>query len=147
MLHPDKLPRSEFFWCGLALELGKHRVLILVADAIYPESLSHQLPRRLDQRACKPDASERCCIRSRALFAEHGEGCRGGLQPRKDGGLMEDPEDSFSFARHLLLEVMAEQEGCSLSDAVLTYNRNAAFKHRINIAAMNMTAAVSYAIH
>ena len=60
---------------------------------------------------------------------------------------MEDREDSFSFALHLLLEVMAEQEGCSLSDAVLTYNRNAAFKHRIDIAAMNMTAAVSYAIH
>ena len=37
MLHPDKLPRSEFVWCGLALELGKHRVLILVADAIYPD--------------------------------------------------------------------------------------------------------------
>jgi len=57
---------------------------------------------------------------------------------------MEDREDSFSFALHLLLEVMAEQEGCPLSDAVLTYN---AFKHRIDIAAMNMTAAVSYAIH
>ena len=38
---------------------------------------------------------------------------------------MEDPEDSFSSARHLLLEVMAEQEGRSLLDAVRTYNRNA----------------------
>jgi len=34
---------------------------------------------------------------------------------------MEDPQDSFSSARHLLLEVMAEQEGCSLLDAVRTY--------------------------
>ena len=32
---------------------------------------------------------------------------------------MEDPQDSFSSARHLLLEVMAEQEGWSLLDAVL----------------------------
>ena len=30
---------------------------------------------------------------------------------------MEDPQDSFSSARHLLLEVMAEQEGCSLLDS------------------------------
>ena len=60
---------------------------------------------------------------------------------------MEDREDSFSFALHLLLEVMAEQEGCSLLDAVRTYNRNAEFKRRIHITAMNMTAAVSYAIH
>jgi hypothetical protein len=60
---------------------------------------------------------------------------------------MEDPEASFSSARHLLLEVMAEQEGCSLLDAMRTYNRNAEFKRRIDITAMNMTAAVSYAIH
>jgi hypothetical protein len=60
---------------------------------------------------------------------------------------MEDPQDSFSSARHLLLEVMAEQEGCSLLDAVRTYNRNAEFKRRMDITAMNMTAAVSYAIH
>ena len=33
---------------------------------------------------------------------------------------MEDPEDSFSSARHLLLEVVAEQEGCSLFEAVRT---------------------------
>jgi hypothetical protein len=59
----------------------------------------------------------------------------------------EDPEDSLISARHLLLEVMAEQEGCSLLDAVLTYNRNAEFKRRIDITAMNMTATVSYAIH
>jgi hypothetical protein len=54
---------------------------------------------------------------------------------------MEDPQDSFSSARHLLLEVMAEQEGCSLLDAVRTYNRNAVFKRRIDITVMNMTAA------
>ena len=54
---------------------------------------------------------------------------------------MEDPQDSFSSARHLLLEVMAEQEGCSLLDAVRTYNRNAEFKRRIDITVMNMTAA------
>jgi hypothetical protein len=62
------------------------------------------------------------------------------LPPRKVGG-------SFSSARHLLLEVMVEQEGCSLLEAVRTYNRNAEFKHRIDITAMNMTAAVSYAVH
>src|SRR4029079_4933353 len=82
-----------------------------------------------------------------SLFAGHGETFRGALQPRKDGGLMEDPQDSFSSARHLLLEVMAEQEGCSLLDTVRIYNRNAEFKHRIDITAMNMTAAISYAIH
>ena len=54
---------------------------------------------------------------------------------------MEDPQDSFSSARHLLLEVMAEQEGWSLLDAVRTYNRNAEFKRRIDITVMNMTAA------
>ena len=37
MLHPDKLPRSEFVWSGLALHLGNRRVLSLVADAIYPD--------------------------------------------------------------------------------------------------------------
>jgi hypothetical protein len=36
---------------------------------------------------------------------------------------------------------MAEQEGCSLLDAVRTYNRNAVFKRRIDITVMNMTAA------
>ena len=36
MLHPDKLPRSEFVWSGLALQLGKRRVLTLVAEATYP---------------------------------------------------------------------------------------------------------------
>jgi len=54
---------------------------------------------------------------------------------------MEDPQDSFSSARHWLLEVMAEQEGCSLLDAVRTYNRNEEFKRRIDITVMNMTAA------
>jgi hypothetical protein len=33
MLHPDKLPRHEFVWCGL---VGRRRVLTLVADATYP---------------------------------------------------------------------------------------------------------------
>jgi hypothetical protein len=36
---------------------------------------------------------------------------------------------------------MAEQEGCSLLDAVRTYNRNEEFKRRIDITVMNMTAA------
>ena len=54
---------------------------------------------------------------------------------------MEDPQDSFSSARHWLGEVMAEQEGCSLLDAVRTYNRNAEFKRRIDITVMNMTTA------
>ena len=60
---------------------------------------------------------------------------------------MEEPEDSFIAARHELLEVLAEHEGRTFLEAVRTYNRNAEFKRRIDIAAMNMSAPGSYAIH
>ena len=47
---------------------------------------------------------------------------------------MEEPEDSFTAARQELLEALAEHEGRTFLEAVRTYNRNAEFKRRIDIA-------------
>ena len=60
---------------------------------------------------------------------------------------MEEPVNDFDAARHTLLEAMAQQEGLTLPDVVRTYNRNAEFKRRVDIAAMNMSAPASCAIH
>ena len=141
MLHPDKLPRSEFVWSGLALQLGKRRVLTLVADATYPHLYRISYPDGwISSPANLSRAKDAAFGHARYLLGTERR-LEGRYSPRKDGGLMEDPQDSFSSARHLLLEVMAEQEGCSLLDAVRTYNRNEEFKRRIDITVMNMTAA------
>jgi hypothetical protein len=60
---------------------------------------------------------------------------------------MEEPEDSFTAARHELLEAFAEHQGRTLLEAVRAYNRNAEFKRRIDRAAMHMSAPASYALH
>ena len=58
-----------------------------------------------------------------------------------------DQHPAFNEARLSLIEAFVSELGVTLLAVVQEYNRNAEFKRRIDLAALNLSCPASHAIH